>query len=487
MLQIRRLTLVAAGTACLALGALWLARTGRSVVFAQSGNNQLSVYAKQAAYSVALLERNGQTYVGLVELLEPLGTVDAREDGKKFKLKFSAPGSKEVEFQFQSGKDKGKIRGSGTKLPSAFLLENGRGYIPLASVGDVLAPALSASIRLNATGRRLFIGESGKTFSLELRPGSPSKLFVSFDSPVSPFISTEAGQIRFTFRRDAVLPSIEQTSFNDSVITGARFTEHDGVGELAVTGSAPLTANFADGGKTIVISALPPPAPPVAAPQAPIIPTPSAPAAATAAQSRAPSGPRYFVLIDPAHGGTDNGAAITPELAEKDVVLALARKLQRELENRGISASLLRNGDIAIPLDQRAVTANATRPALYVALHAANTGTGVHVFTSLLDGNDAAGRGFIQWQKAQAEYADASSSTAAAVMAELVSKKLPNLLLSTPLRPLNNVAAPAIAIEIAPPGDQVADIAKPAYLAQIAQAIADGVAASRNRVKEGQP
>ena len=82
------------------------------------------------------------------------------------------------------------------------------------------------------------------------------------------------------------------------------------------------------------------------------------------------------MLIDPAHGGTEIGSAISPTLPEKDVVLALGRKLQHELANRGISAGLLRNSDIAITLDQRAISANAARPAIYVALHAANSGTG---------------------------------------------------------------------------------------------------------------
>ena len=90
------------------------------------------------------------------------------------------------------------------------------------------------------------------------------------------------------------------------------------------------------------------------------------------------------MLIDPAHGGADSGASITPSLVEKDVVLALARRVQRELQSRGIAAGMLRNSDVAITLDQRALSTNAARPALYITLHAANTGRGVHVFTSML-------------------------------------------------------------------------------------------------------
>jgi N-acetylmuramoyl-L-alanine amidase len=124
---------------------------------------------------------------------------------------------------------------------------------------------------------------------------------------------------------------------------------------------------------------------------------------------------------------------------------------------------------------------------LYVALHAANTGHGVHVFTSMLEANSANSRDFVAWEKAQSAYIETSTAVADSVMAELVSRQLPNTLLSAPLRPMNNIAAAAIAVEIAPPSDEVGDIAKPAYQAQVAQAIAEGIAATRNKTREAHP
>ncbi len=61
-------------------------------VHAQSPEaNQLTVYSPRTTYSVPLLEVNGQPYAGLVELFEPLGSVDAHVDGKKYKLHFTPP------------------------------------------------------------------------------------------------------------------------------------------------------------------------------------------------------------------------------------------------------------------------------------------------------------------------------------------------------------------------------------------------------------
>jgi N-acetylmuramoyl-L-alanine amidase len=168
-------------------------------------------------------------------------------------------------------------------------------------------------------------------------------------------------------------------------------------------------------------------------------------------------------------------------------VLALARKLQHELQNRGIAAGLLRNSDIAIALDQRAISANAARPALYIALHAANSGQGVHVFTALLPAEAVSSRDFLPWDSAQVAYLDLSGTVAGSVSAELEARKLPNATLAAPLRPMNNIAAPAIAIEIASPSNDVNDIASPAYLDQVAQSIAAGVAAVRAKIPEVRP
>jgi len=190
------------------------------------------------------------------------------------------------------------------------------------------------------------------------------------------------------------------------------------------------------------------------------------------------------VLIDPAHGGTDIGAAIASDIAEKDLNLALARRLQHELANRGISAGMLRNSDIAISLEQRAVSANAARPVLYVAIHAANTGTGVHVFTPMQEATGLGARDFLPWGAAQGAFVAESSTIAGLVATELENRKLPHMLVSAPLSPLNHIAAPSFAVEIASPGDNVRDIAGAKYLDQVAQSIATGIAASRGKPAE---
>ncbi len=455
-------------------------------VHAQSPEpNQLTVYSPRTSYSVPLLEVNGQPYAGLVELFEPLGSVDARADGKKYKLHFTPPGGRPLELQFTEGKEKGKVRGNGYNLPANFVVQNGRGYVPLSVVSDLASKLLTTDTELHPAPRRLFIGNVQVRYTQELHKDNPSRLLFGFSSPVNPSIATEPGRVRLTFRHEPLVSTgPENVPYNDPLITGVAFSEHDGLAELDVTGTAAMMANFADGGKTIIITGAPAP-PPVAQLAPP--PPPPAPTQNAAPPPRQPAAPRFLVLIDPAHGGNDIGAAITPSLPEKDVVLALARRVQHELQNRGIAAGLLRNSDVVITLNQRAISTNAARPALYIALHAANTGQGVHVFTSLLPATNLSPQGFLPWDTAQTAFLDLSGSVAGSVAAELESRNLPNTTLLAPLRPMNNIAAPAIAVEIAPPAGNVDEIASATYQEQVAQAIAAGVAAVRSKLPQVRP
>src|SRR5208283_235961 len=49
---------------------------------------QLRVFAPQTTYVVPIVEHDGTLYVGLFEVLEPLGRVESHFDQPKWKLKF---------------------------------------------------------------------------------------------------------------------------------------------------------------------------------------------------------------------------------------------------------------------------------------------------------------------------------------------------------------------------------------------------------------
>ena len=80
------------------------------------------------------------------------------------------------------------------------------------------------------------------------------------------------------------------------------------------------------------------------------------------------------VMIDPGHGGEDNGSTNARGVTEKDITLALADKLIQALEAEDkISAELLRTDDQSISLDERAGLANHNHGDLLISLQLGTT------------------------------------------------------------------------------------------------------------------
>jgi N-acetylmuramoyl-L-alanine amidase len=77
------------------------------------------------------------------------------------------------------------------------------------------------------------------------------------------------------------------------------------------------------------------------------------------------------VVLDPGHGGHDRGTIGPGGLCEKDLVLALARKLQKLLEEKlGAEVFLTRNDDTFISLEERTAIANEHHADLFISIHA---------------------------------------------------------------------------------------------------------------------
>jgi hypothetical protein len=89
---------------------------------------------------------------------------------------------------------------------------------------------------------------------------------------------------------------------------------------------------------------------------------------------------------------------------------------------------------------------------------------------------------FTNWDTAQAQLLPASQSALDALSTELRRRQIPVRTLFAPLRPLNNVTAAAVAVEVAPPGTNIAELASPAYQQSIAALLANGIAAMRDKL-----
>ncbi len=445
----------------------------------------LSVYSVAANYSLPIMQRDGHDYVGLLELLEPLGKVSAKSDGQRWRFHYN-----NVEGEFQAGKSRARVQGREADLGDKFFLESNRGLIPVSSLGSLLPRFLGGPVNLHEAAGRLFIGSVSTHFTASLAGDNPPKLVFNFTAPVNPSVSTEPGTLRMTFSREPVVaPASPTLTFGSKAIPSASYSEGNGAAVVTVNSTIPVMATFSNGGKTVTIApAATAQAATPAAGQAPVAPSNPVPGAAN--PSNPTSNPvataqvsrRYFAIIDASHGGDDHGESLSNTLAEKDVTVALARSLRQQLESRGITTLVLRDSDANLSVDQRATFANADHAAIYIALHAASSGHGVRVYTALLPyGQDDRGP-FRSWSTAQHGSLGLSRTAAGAVIGEIQKRQIPVRSLEAPLRPLNNVTGPAIAIEVAPQGSDVAQLSAPDYQELITGAVATAIAANRDQL-----
>ena len=82
------------------------------------------------------------------------------------------------------------------------------------------------------------------------------------------------------------------------------------------------------------------------------------------------------VVIDPAHGGEDTGCIGIDKVVEKDITLAMAKRLKQELNSSGTCRVVLtREGDETLSVEQRKKIITDFKPAAVVSIHA-NAGFG---------------------------------------------------------------------------------------------------------------
>ena len=195
------------------------------------------------------------------------------------------------------------------------------------------------------------------------------------------------------------------------------------------------------------------------------------------AQQSPPPAPRYTVLLDAAHGGSETGARLKDRLPEKDLTLALSVRLRSILTAHGIAVVTTRESDTNPQPEQRAGLANRTHPSACLLLHATTSGTGVHLYTSSLSPQQAATPpgGLLPWATAQAAFLTQSLRLASDLSEAFAHAAIPVTLGSVSLQPIDSLACPAVILELAPllprRGKAGAEIDGPAYQIRVVDAL----------------
>jgi N-acetylmuramoyl-L-alanine amidase len=179
------------------------------------------------------------------------------------------------------------------------------------------------------------------------------------------------------------------------------------------------------------------------------------------------------IAIDPGHGGDDEGAKSGNGAKEKDLALAVARKLKATIESRmGVHVLMTREDDRAVSIDDRTAAANNGKADLFISLHAnaslrPSVG-GASISTAFFDAESqssaralapervAAASGgsreieFVPWQVAQIPHLQ-QSATLATILQQQFRNRIPLAVRpveSAPLRVLESANMPAVLIEM---------------------------------------
>jgi len=103
---------------------------------------------------------------------------------------------------------------------------------------------------------------------------------------------------------------------------------------------------------------------------------------------------KIIILVDAGHGGEDYGAVGKNKTREKDVNLAIAKKLVNTInKNKDLSAVLTRNGDYYIPLTKRITIAQNQQATMFISIHAdaveSTSAKGASIYTLSEKGNNS--------------------------------------------------------------------------------------------------
>jgi N-acetylmuramoyl-L-alanine amidase len=454
----------------------------------------LTLLSREGRRPVPTVTQSGHEFVALDDVAGLFG-VTVREDALAGGVTVSYRGRTVVASAEQP---MASVNGRLVALPAPAMRSGQRWYVPVEFLSRALGPLLDNRIEVRRPSRLVIVGDL-RVPRITARfdaVGTPTRLLIDASPAVEFTTVQEPGRIVVRAAADALdvrLP-IPGAGLIDQVRAGDQPASL--VVEFKSAGPANVATGPIEGGSRVTIEVLP--AATATAP-APAVPAPS--------EGPPPIGPRptlEAVVVDPGHGGEDNGVRARDGTLEKTVTLDVARRVKTLIEGRlGIRVILTREDDRAIPLDQRASLANNSKADLFVSLHAngsfAPGVSGAEVFYLATDAemenalraaeSEAAtlpvlGGGTrtidaVRWDMAQARHLDASAALAGMIEGELRTRVPmgPQPLQRAPLRVLVGANMPAVLVEMAylTNAGQAKQAASVEFQTAVAQAVYEAV------------
>lgn len=425
--------------------------------------------------------------------------------------------------------DQSLVSASGrlVSLPGPVTRRSNRWLVPIEFISRALAPIYDVRLDLRPASRLLIVGDLRVPRVRAQYDDGPASLRVTLEiTPrATPAITQEAGRILVRFEADALDASLPPPP-QQQLLAGMRVTEPNAIqmdlGQRFSTfrttppvssGAAALVTIelVAAGADTSVAPGAP------TAPNAPVAPNAPSVSAAPLPVFGPETRPTIrTIVIDPGHGGDENGVKGPGGALEKDVALSVARRVKGTIEGRlGMRVLLTREEGGRVDADGRAAIANNNKADLFISLHADGSprpsSRGATIYTLSLDrvGEDARrqseadravlpvfGGGsrevaLVEWELAQAAHVDGSNAFAGIVDQKLRTiAGLPAVSLQRgPMRNLAGTNMPAILIEMGylSNPDEEKLLTSTEFQNSIAAALTEAVAAFREYIEQGPP
>jgi len=463
---------------------------------------------------------NGQEMFSLDEL-SGLFQLSVKEDALAGGLAIVAKGQTIV---LTPGQSLASVGGRLVSLPAAPARDGKVWFVPVDFVARALAPSLGTRIEVRKPSRLVVVGDVRvPRIAGTIEPQGTLARLTLDAAPATPHAIVQEGQrllLRFEAEAlDATLPASTAPDLITAVRPGD--TPSSVVIELGPRfGSYRASEMPGDrGGTRIVIDVLAQTTAATATPGAAGTPAPALPPPAPAAPpllDLVPPGGIRTIVVDAGHGGSEDGARGPGGTLEKNVTLAVARRLKSALESRlGVRVILTRDADATVELDERASLANNNKADLFVSLHAnasvRGSAAGAEVFYLSLDeyGDQAQrvaqgeteavpvfGGGtrdveVILWEMAQARYIEQSAALAQAVEAALRERvpMSPRAIQQAPFRVLVGANMPAVLVEMGfiTNAEQEKLLGSDGFQTSIVQALVDSIIRYRDRTTAAVP
>jgi N-acetylmuramoyl-L-alanine amidase len=495
----------------MALGVLVLARGAETQAPPSPPVSALTVLARDGRRAIPITSLNGQELVGLDDLAAAFQLVVHEEAGA---ITVTARGRTIVLTPEQA---LASVSGRLVSLPAPPVRTGRRWLVPIEFISRALAPISDVRLDLRKPSHLLIVGDLRVpriTAAYEAL-GNAARLTIDATPRTASTVVQETDRLTIKFEADALdaaTPLLPQP-VSSSLVQAVRVIDPATISVDLGPRFAAFRASAQPADQTTrlvidLVSAQTSIDAPAAAPPAAANPPPeAAPAFGPAAAAI------HTIAVDAGHGGDDDGVKGAGGTKEKDLTLAVARRLKAAIESRlGIRVLLTRDEDRSVAVDERTSLANNNKADLFVSLHANGSlrkgATGATIFSAAFprDAEEQAraslaperlptfGGGLrdielVPWDLAQFRHLDQSSAFAGILEEQLHNRVplSPRARAAAPLRVLESANMPAVLIEMGflSNPDQEKQLAGAEFQAALVQALYDSVLKFRDTLPAG--